>query len=244
MNKTGMISAAFAASVFATASVSLARGFGGDLDDVFVGIESGRLTTSRILDDGMGGFGGTEPYRVFPGEFGETGFPGFADDPGYFSDGVLPEGLSLGFNILDAARVWNGSDFDTVSLNTVTLGVALGLPGFPTAVTPTTAGEFVAGFPFALTSEGGFMHQHLEMQLSDPDATGVYLLQFELYIADQRGSTATLPYWFVMNNGADEAEHDAAIAYAESLVPAPGTGFMLLGGLVSVRRRRRAASDR
>lgn len=210
-----------------------------DFDDIFVGFESGRVTTSRILDDGMGGFG-TEPARVFSAEFGESGLPGFADDPGFFSVGVFDEGTSIGFNVRDALRVWNGANFDAISSSTVSLAFASGVPGSPEVTTPAAAGQSVPGFEFVTAEAMGLFDQHIDLTLSDPMTPGVFLLQLELFIGTGRGSTTSLPFWVVMGNEADPADLDAAIAYTEAfIVPAPGPMALLAAlGVIAARRRR------
>lgn len=209
-----------------------------DFDDIFVGFDSGRVTTSRIIDDGAGGFL-TEPSRVFSAEFGESGLPGFADDPGYFSFGVFAEGTAIGFNILDAARAWNGTDFNAISSSSVTLAFASGVPGSPEVTTPGVADQFVAGFEFVSAEPLGLFDQHIDLTLNDP-APGVYLLKLELFVGDGRGATNSLPYWIVLGNDADPADLDAAIAYTEQvIVPTPGAlAPAALIAVAAFRRRR------
>lgn len=209
-----------------------------DFDDIFVGFDSGRVTTSRIIDDGVGGFL-TEPSRVFSAEFGESGLPGFADDPGYFSFGVFAEGTAIGFNVLDALRAWNGSDFDAISSSSVTLAFASGVPGSPEVTTPAAADQSVAGFEFVTADPLGLFDQHIDLTLNDP-APGVYLLKLELFLGGPRGSTTSLPYWLVLGNEADLADLGAAIAYTEQvIVPTPGALAPAAFIAVAALRRRR-----
>lgn len=209
-----------------------------DADDIFVGFDGARLTTNRIVEDGAGGFF-AEPARVFTGVFGEAGIPGFADDPGYFSTGVLAEGTAIGFNVRDALRRWNGSDFDAIAGETITLARAFGVPGLPEVTTPALAGGFVPGFVFAAADASGTFDEHVDLVLSDPGATGIYLLQLELFIGPGRGAGASLPYWIVMGNEADKADLASAAAHVEAfIVPAPGPAVLMLTGLAAGRRRR------
>jgi hypothetical protein len=128
-----------------------------DFADVYVTIDGGRLTTSRLIDLGGGTFD-SEPARCFAGEFGESGIPNFADDPGFYSD-ALPAGFQLSFNILDAARLWNGADFSTISATGLTLTAAAGVPGAPEATTPPVGDAFVPGFAF-VTADGSGPYNH------------------------------------------------------------------------------------
>ena len=205
-------------------------------EDVYVFPEGGVLTT-RALIEVPGGFESVAA-RCFAGEFGEVGIPNFADDPGFFSDS-LPAGLELSFNILDAARLWDGSDFDAISPSTLTLTQAAGVPGAASVTTPGSAGGFVGGFAFVTADGGGVIDEHVDILLDAPAGVGVYLLNLQL--VDTSGALgSSAPFWFVMNNGASKAEVEAAKAYVESvIVPSPGTGLLAMAGLLGLRRRRR-----
>lgn len=179
----------------------------------------------------------TTQSRVYGADLGEI-VPNFGDEPGYESE-TLPAFAGIGFDLLDAARVWDGSDFDAVSASTVRFDLAPGVPGSPSVATPVAPAS-VAGFVIATADEFGSLHQHLGMTLNSPADPGIYLVQLRLW--ESTGAlAASAPIWFVLNNGADEAEHDAAMAYAETvIVPSPGVGMVVgVVGLCGGRRRAR-----
>ncbi len=206
-----------------------------DFGDVYVLPVNGVLTTNRLIDLGNDEFT-FEPFRCFSAELGEI-IPFYADEPGFYSDS-LPAGFQLSFDILDSLRMWNGSDFGTIPAETLTLALALGVPGSPEVQTPAVPGV-VAGFPFVTADPTGFIDEHMDLFLNVPQGDGVYLLQMRLNDADAALGTSE-PFWIVVSNNADKAEFDLAKAYVESvIVPAPGAGALLVGaGLLGLRRRR------
>lgn len=222
-------------------AVAAAGAFAGSKEhhgDVVITVDDGRLMTATEHK------GKLEPERVFGGELGKV-IPGFGDEPG-FEAVSLPAFTRVGFDILDAARVWNGGDFDLLSSGTFTLELAPGVPGSPSATTPIVPGV-VPGFVFGTADEEGGFHQHIGMMLNAPAGEGVYLLQLRLLSpADTSGILApSEPFWLVLSNGADEKAHDAAMEYVRSvIVPAPGAGVgVLLVGVMGLRRRRGLRSD-
>lgn len=207
--------------LFVAAVLTISSGAMAQHQDVIVTPVGGVLTTQA---------------RVYGADLGAI-VPNFGDEPGFESD-TLPAFAELGFDVMDAARVWDGSDFDALSASVITIELAPGVPGTPSVVTPAAPGV-VAGYVIAAADEFGTLHQHLGMTLGAPASAGVYLLQLRLW--EGSGAVgASEPLWIVLNNGADELEHDAAIAYVEEvLVPSPGLGLMAVAGLGAVVRRRR-----
>jgi len=206
-----------------------------DFGDVYVLPVNGVLTTNRLIDLGNDEFT-FEPFRCFSAELGEI-IPFYADEPGFYSDS-LPAGFRLSFDILDSLRVWNGSDFNTIPAETLTLALALGVPGSPEVVTPAVPGV-VGGFPFVTADPTGFIDEHMDLLLNAPQGDGVYLLQMHLTDADSVLGTSE-PFWIVIGNNADKAQLELAKSYVENvIVPAPGAGALLVGaGLMGLRRRR------
>lgn len=193
--------------------------------DVEIRTANGRLVTGT-LDEGA-----FVLERVFASELGEV-VPNITDEPGFdAADGTLVPGTSLGFNIMDAVRVWNGSDFDTISDSTMTLSF-LTLE----ATSSTTPGEVVTGFNFLVDANGG-MHDHPAFILNSPATDGVYLLELQF---TGGGFADSDSFWIVFNQNSDEAIHDVAIDYVrEFIVPAPGAaGALALAGVAFARRRR------
>jgi hypothetical protein len=193
--------------------------------DVEIRTADGRLVTGTLVD------GAFVRERVFGSDFGEV-VPNITDEPGFdAADGTLTPGTLLGFNIMDAVRVWNGSDFSTVSDSTMTLS-------FLTLETTssTTPGQMVNGFNFLVDANGG-MHDHPAFILNSPATDGVYLLELQF---TGGGFADSDSFWIVFNQNLDESIHDAAIDYVrEFIVPAPGAaGALALAGVAFARRRR------
>jgi hypothetical protein len=233
MHRTIMI---VSAASLAVSSVALAHGEG---VDVLLRVDDGQIVTGSWSHDTDTVVEARE--RVFAFEWGEGGEgPNIADEPGFFAETGTLAGLEWGVNFVDAVRVWNGSDFDTVSPHTVTfefLSVEQD--------TPTTAGGFTQGFGIPVGS-GGF-DDHYEIVLNAPtdgSASGVFLISMSAF-AQSSTLGASVPaasdnFWFVGNFGADEMDHEAAIEYVEEfIVPAPGAAALFaMGGLALARRRR------
>lgn len=202
--------------------------------DVGVSTYNGRLVTS-LIDEGGTLAGGIDRERVFGSEFGEAGIPNFSDEPGFYTD-VLTPGTTVGFNILDAVRLWNGSDFSQVSPTSMTISEDSGVPG---TMEVTSGAGFVAGFEFIEADQNGFFDDHPDFLLDAPagQGEGIYLLALELTSNNANNSR---PLWIVFNNGMDEEDHDAAIEWVvENVVPAPGAvGLAMIAGAAGIRRRR------
>lgn len=185
--------------------------------DIEVTVVNGKITTDT---------------SVYGAELGEAGIPNEIDEPGFDAvPGTFDPGQPVGFNILDALRVWNGSDFNTIANETMTISFST-----LSRTTPTTAGASVAGFTLNATA-GGEWHRHLIFTLDSPASTGVYLLKLDLFSS---GLETSDPFYVVFNQNEDEGVHDAAMAYVEStLVPEPASlTLAALGGLALLARRR------
>lgn len=213
-------------SLAALAGVSQAH-----VGDIGLKVINGQIVTGKVEE--IGGVDTVLPgERVFGGDFSEF-IPGYSDEPGFFAaDGEFAAGTGIGFTLYKALRVWNGSDFSTVAGPTINIEF-----GPNSVTTPLTDGP-LEGFTFAVPASGGF-DEHWDFILSDVDATGIYLLEFELWSTDTSVARSERT-WIVLNYGQSEADHDAAIEYAEeNLVPAPGAVALLgVAGLMASRRRR------
>lgn len=170
---------------------------------------------------------------VFAAELGKT-FTNYTNEPGFDSEpGTFPTGTQVGFNILDALRTWNGSDFSTFGSATMAIS-----NGPATVTTPTTADSFVPGFGLNVSANGQW-HQHLGYTLDEPATDGVYLLTLELYNSDP-GIATSGPFFVVFNQNVDAVIHDDAIAYVETnLVPEPAALSLLAVAALTARRPRR-----
>lgn len=214
------------AAAAAFGSQALAHGEG----DVWVYLDAGRLATGLIREDGSI----TEPgVRVFGAAFGDAGIPNFSDEPGFQApDGSFLPGSTIGFKILRALRSWNGTDFGTMPMETMTLSF-----GPLTAVTPDSD-VLTPGFDLTVDGAGG-LHDHPDYTLNSPAGMGIYLLELE-FTTDLAGVGSSMPFWIVFNQGMDETVHDEAIEWVEeNLVPTPGPiGLLAAASMLALRRRR------
>jgi len=174
--------------------------------------------------------------RVHPATLNQSGIPGFTNNPGYNAfNGSLPTGALLGFDIVDALRVWDPveQNFETIPTEQMRVSVFT-----ESRFTPLDGGGFVEGFEFAAISGSGAVHQHISYVLGEPLTPGVYMLSLQLRISTP-GIEPTLPFFIVCNHLADPEDFAAALAFVEdSLNSAPdcpgdvnGSGSVDLGDL-------------
>ncbi len=222
MKKFALIVAAAAASSAPLLAAPRGEGHAGDIQIV---VDNGRIMTGSI------GSGAFVQQRVFASELGEI-VPNISDEPGFEADaGTFTPGAALGFDIMDAVRLWDGADFDTVSDSTMTMSYLTF-----SATSAANAGESVAGFNF-LANASGEIHNHATFILNSPATAGIYLLELRFRSAGMLDSDS---FYIVFNQNQDEAIHDAAIDYVnEFIVPAPGAlGVLAFAGIACARRRR------
>ncbi len=162
--------------------------------------------------------------RIFTATTGEGGIPGFTDDPGFNAlAGELPAGALLGFDLVDALRLWDGSSFDTIAPQPMRVSLFTA-----SRITPPNADGFTEGFEFAAIGSNGAVHSHINYRLETPQTPGVYLLTIQLRL-DEPGIEPSLPAFIIFNHNADPEQADAAAAYLEdqlepSTCPADVTG--------------------
>lgn len=173
----------------------------------------------------------TPGVRVFEAEFQNTGSSVFADEPGFdIPDGALPANGQLLLTVTAAVRLWNSSDFLTISPTDITL--EFGPQSLTTPASDATVGPMI----FDLDEDGG-LHDHPDFILN-ADVTGIYLLEIQFGMS---GFTTSDSAWVVFNYGLDEADHELAVKWVErNLVPAPASLLLLSGALAACRRRRNA----
>lgn len=201
--------------------------------DVGVLAFGGQLVTGAVEDLGAGDVV-VPGERVFAAEFGIG--PGVGDEPGFFmTEGTLPGGSSLGFNIRAALRRWDSglSTGNFIADETLTIESP---SGTESATTPA-ADLLVNGWSFTVPGSGDF-DDHPNFYVNGRTTERVYILELEL--KTDAGYSNSAPIWLVINDGASEEDHDAAIEWVEeNLVPAPGSAAMIgIGGLLLARRRR------
>ncbi|MDX2132816.1 MAG: hypothetical protein SFY69_12270 [Planctomycetota bacterium] len=176
----------------ACAGTCLAQVHQGDIE---LRVEGARITTHAP----------TGPDRVFASVMG-TIDPGYARDPGFdCATGTFPLNSRIGFRVLDALRVWDGQDFDEVSLPLMEVAFST-----LSATTPASPGV-VEGFTLSVGSNGTW-HRHLEYTLLAPATPGTYLLTLELF------STAgtiedSEPFWLVFSHEAPTGDLAAGVQW-------------------------------
>jgi hypothetical protein len=169
--------------------------------DIVLSVVDGRITT------GAGVGAAFEQRRVFATQLGVS-FPHFNDSPGFDClPGTFPVGSRNGFRIVDALRKWDGSDFDLIPPERMELRFGTSL----VRVTPETQ-SVVEGFTLTVASNGTW-HRHYGYTLLAPASEGVYLLSMTLF-SNNASIAESEPFWIVFNDGATQAEADAASAWA------------------------------
>ena len=178
-------------------------------------------TTDTIVDSNA---------RVFGADFGEDPFFPFAsEDPGFGSNLL---GSTINLNVLAGLSNWNGSEF-------VSFANASVMAEFGGASGNTTSG---GGFSF-LVGEGFHLHPSyfIEGMSGIDPANGIYLVSLN---ASSSSYSTSNTFWLVFNLGESEADHDAAIDWANAnLVPTPAGLIAILGGFPMASRRRRRRSN-
>jgi hypothetical protein len=212
--------------------------------DVAIQVIDSKIVVGDWIVDGVS----LEPCPVFAGRFNDTGAdPNWTDEPGFDSAaGTWAYPSSVGFNILDSVRIWDGSDFSELASQQIKLTY-----GSQSAVTPTTP-SIVSGFSIGVSSNGAW-HRHLGLELLDTTyvggfaADGIYLLTMELFSSDSSIAKSDT-FYLVLRQDENSTDGigtyeqlEAAVAHLES-VPEPGTLVMLgvacVASLLICKRRK------
>ncbi len=199
------------AAVITAMSVFVAPTFAGPEEeehfDVWLQIVGDQLVTGAISEDEVP----ISPVnRVFGAELGEDpDFPFSGDEPGFqLENGTVEPGFAFDFALTTVLGAWNGDGLDD-SAETITF--AFGPQDVTSGPGP------VEGFVWTADELGGF-HDHFEITINgdggDP-AVGVYVIGMSIGTVDA-SLEETPPFYFVLNLGADEEEHDAAIEWVEA----------------------------
>jgi len=229
--------------------------------------DNGSLVSNLWVDNDPGMIGPpnaaggdiTPGVRAFSAELG--GIPGFGPQnagqtihPGVFGD---VEGTTIGVQMTDALRVWDGSDFDAVSGDDAG-EERMQVSGFTTpagndplnpatAVTATAAGQ-VVNLDSNWITAGEVITEHLQFTLTDSGGTvltetqadalsEIYLVTIE-FTSPTLGSTGDI--YLTLGQNVTSGELAAAQSFVQNvIVPSPGA-LPVLGmfGLAAARRRR------
>jgi len=194
------------------AALALAVSAAARHSDIVIELDGNRLLT-------VDGATGVEA-RVFEGELGELGVPGFADDPGFASEALAPWAL-LGFNVTDALLFWDGEGFvappQEETLDLLVSGMVV--------MTVTGQSGFQSGPDFAQADSNGHLHAHLGFWVKHPDfdennpfynpiSDGAYVLIMEL---TSNLHETSLPLAIVFNQNLDPEDFEAAVEAAADL---------------------------
>ena len=179
--------------------------------DIELSVAEGQIITNR---------------SVYAAELGEI-IPDEVDEPGFDSlAGTFSSESKISFSILDSLREWNGTDFETIADETMSMSFGRSLGP---VVTPAQPGV-VSGFELPVSSDGAW-HRHYDFVLSAPASTGIYLLQLELSSSEDLVG-ATDPFFIVFNQNDTQLNHGAAIEYAELQIDTGMTGDFNQDGFV------------
>lgn len=201
--------------------------------DVQITVEQGAVRTG-VIDFDTPGNPVVPGVRVYRATFGE--FAGGTNDPGFnASAGTFAQGTLLGFDLVDAARVWDGTDFDMIPAEQLVVSL-----GANSRFTPTTPGGFVAGFNLAQAASNGSFHQHANFFVTAPATSGIYLLTLRLRV--NAGALPSEHFYIVFNQNRTASEHEAAVAFVQNVLLAPpacvgdadGSGFVNFDDLTAV----------
>ncbi|MGP1347468.1 MAG: hypothetical protein ACTS3F_12490 [Phycisphaerales bacterium] len=204
--------------------------------DIWLSQNNGQLTVGAVDKDDNEFFPGVRVFEGFFGESTDGNFPNETDEPGWYTE-TLPFGSAYGFDILDALRVWNGSDFDTIAGQTLTITADSTDPNAPSATT-AAPGQLVPGYFFATPDPTGFFDTHIDFVLNAPAADGIYLLTLRA-TSDQFGNSD--PLYLVLSQNIDDVFVEQAVDYVNDvIIPAPGTIAPAAFVAAFCLRRRRA----
>ena len=217
------------------ASHALAHGEG----DIGLLLDGDRIVTA-VANDETGAFDDVGE-RVFAGEIDFASNLG--DGPGFFTtDGpTLPGGFSafaagttISYHTNGAIQAWDGAGFGATTnrLRQILISNVV-------EILSPIDGSTVDGFDYDYA--GGDFDEHPDYAMSEPGSAGIFLWKIGFEARDASGSliASSDEAWVVFNFGLSEAEHEAALEYAESIIPTPMTAAPLaLAGLLAARRRR------
>lgn len=196
--------------------------------DIWLYSQNGQLRTGVI--DEFPALDRTEGVRVFHAELGAD-VDNAIDEPGLrvLENGLDPAG-ELSFTINRALRMWDGSSFDVLAAQTMTVGFDA------MSVTSPASDAPVAGFGVGVDGDGD-LHDHYDFLLNAPTRTqGIWLLDVTFHFT---GLASADPVWILFSQDLGEEDVEPAEQWAMANVPTPGALSLLgMGGVLAMRRRR------
>lgn len=163
------------------------------------------------------------PSQILSAILGAEGFPNFTNDPGFNSElGGLNPGMTIGFNILQAPRIWDDvdGDFETLAAEQFTVRAA------GQNILAPTSDMIVPGIIFGQASfdAAASFHHHMQYLLNGglpPMIDGVWMLELELW-SENAGIESSDPIYLVFGQGNGEGQISDAIDWIESnLIASP-----------------------
>lgn len=188
--------------------------------------------------------------NLFETDFGDlAGGDYLTDEPGFvvdISQGAFTPGNWLQFQGLGSLKFWDGSTWNSSSLN----GEHLDIESLDGGITSFSASGITN--PTGLIGEfdsTGFFHSHLEMSIRNAanelgGSVGAYWIELQLFetLANSNlsVSTASAPFSLIFNRGLDSVAYETAV----SAVPVPAAFWLFGSALVGLipRARRRLAT--
>ncbi len=170
------------------------------------------------------------PSPIMSAILGGEGFPNFTNDPGFNSElGALVPGMTIGFNIMQAPRVWDevSEDFETIAEEQFIVRAAA------QNITAPSTDTIVPGIVFGQASldPSASFHHHMQYLLNGglpPAVDGVWMLQLELW-SESGSIEPSDPIYIVFGQGTGTANISDGITWIEenllaSACPADLTG--------------------
>jgi hypothetical protein len=163
------------------------------------------------------------PSQIKSAIFGTEGFPNFTNNPGFNSElGALVPGMTIGFSILSAPRVWDetNENFETIASEQLIVRAAA-----QNIVAPSTD-IVVPGIVFGQASldAAASFHHHMQFLLEGglpPAIDGVWLLELELW-SENASIEASDPIYVVFGQGTGVPNIETAVTWIEdNLIASP-----------------------
>lgn len=197
--------------------------------DIGLSVQNAQIVTGVFVLDDDGQTVVSPGTRVWGGQYQQNPLdPFFTDDPGFgaVSGSGLVQGGTIGFDVLDDLKYWNGTG--TIAFGPVPASeqIRIRLGGQSRFVGTGTG--FQAGFNLQTVGAGGTVHVHPSFFLLGADGNavpasqdgveatpGIYLLTLRVRTSTA-GISPSAPLYIVLQNGAPPCAHCTALNYVGS----------------------------